>query len=168
MFMPDFYVLEYAHWVEDPRPLPGLVRVQDWTLHLLSAATCCRPGALVVSGSAKGTNKALWFEHVEFLKIRHPEDPNHTVLAAKVNLVHIKDSGGLGRRYVPHGVTLRSLPIRRPGRPPSSDATAEIGRSSFSTRSRRWLSVSSTHSLPWPWPTTHSDDRSSRCRKSSA
>jgi hypothetical protein len=100
MFVRDFFVVVYAHWVEDPRPVHGLVRVQVWTLHLLSAATSSRPGALVESGSAKGTNKALWFQHVEILKIRHPDDPSRTVLAAKVDLVHIKDSGGQGRRYV--------------------------------------------------------------------
>ncbi|KIW87203.1 uncharacterized protein Z519_12105 [Cladophialophora bantiana CBS 173.52] len=98
MFVQEFYVFEYAHWVEDRRPLHGLIRVEIWALQLLSGATACRPGALVVSGSAKGTNKAVWFEHVEILKIRHPENPSCTVLAAKVNLVHIKDSGGQGRR----------------------------------------------------------------------
>jgi len=100
MFVRDFYVLVYAHWVEDERRLHGLTRVQIWTLHLLSAATVSRPGALVESASAKGSNKALWFEHVDILKIRHPDDPTRTVLAVKVNLVHIKDSGGKGRRYV--------------------------------------------------------------------
>lgn len=98
MFIRDFYVIVYEHWVEDTRALHGVVRVQIWTLHLLSAATANRPGALVESSSAKGTNKALWFEHVDILKIRHPQDPSRTVLAVKVNLVHIKDSGGQGRR----------------------------------------------------------------------
>lgn len=103
MFVQDFYVLEYVRWVEDPRPLHGLVLVTNWTLRLVSAATSCRPGALVESASAKGTNKALWFEHVEILKVRRPDDPSRTVLAVKLDLVHIKDSGGLGRRYVPRG-----------------------------------------------------------------
>ncbi|OQU95669.1 hypothetical protein CLAIMM_01850 [Cladophialophora immunda] len=59
MFVQEFYVFEYAHWVEDRRPLHGLIRVEIWTLQLLSGATASRPGALVESGSAKGTNKAV-------------------------------------------------------------------------------------------------------------
>ena len=74
MFVRDFYGLVYAHWVEDERRLHGLTRVQIWTLHLLSAATVSRPGALVESASAKGSNKALWFEHVYILKIRHLDE----------------------------------------------------------------------------------------------
>ena len=104
MFVRDFYVLVYAHWVEDERRLHGLARVQNWLLHLLSAATVSRPGALVESTNAKGSNKTLWFEHVDILKIRHPDDPTRTVLAVMVNLVHIKDSGGKGRWYVRESV----------------------------------------------------------------
>jgi hypothetical protein len=55
---------------------------------------------LVESSSAKGTNRALWYEHIEILKIPHPENPTREVWAVKVNLVHMKDSGGKGRRYV--------------------------------------------------------------------
>jgi hypothetical protein len=87
------------------------VPVQVWTLHLLTASISSRPGALVESGSAKGTDKALWFDHVEILKIRHPDNPSRTVLAAKMNLVHIKGSGGQGRRYVP---AHRSFPLAEP------------------------------------------------------
>lgn len=98
MFVPDFYVILYAHWVECSRLFHGFMRVQISLLYLLSGATATRPGALVESSSAKGTNKGLWFEHIEILKIRHPIDPSRTILAAKVDLVHIKDSGGKGRR----------------------------------------------------------------------
>ncbi|KAK4934783.1 hypothetical protein LTR10_024040 [Elasticomyces elasticus] len=93
MFVRDFYVIIHAHWVEDTRPLHGLVRLELSALYLLSAATATRPGALVESNSARGSNKALWMEHVEVLKIRHPTKSDAVVLAVKVNLVHIKDSG---------------------------------------------------------------------------
>ena len=108
MFVQDFYVILYVHWVEDARFLPGLVRTQISTLYLLSAATATRPGALVESSSAKGTNKALWYEHVEILKTRPPNDPTRTVMAVRVNLVHVKDSRGKGRRYVSWPLESRS------------------------------------------------------------
>lgn len=101
MFVQEFWVLEYAHWVEDPKRLPGLVRVQVWVMHLISAATSCRPAAVSESSSAKGTNKALWFKHVEILKIRHPDNSGRIVHAAKVDLVNIKDSGGQGKPCAP-------------------------------------------------------------------
>jgi hypothetical protein len=49
-------------------------------LYLLSAATATRPGALLESSSAKGTNKALWYEHIEILKIPHPENASREAI----------------------------------------------------------------------------------------
>lgn len=100
MFAREFYVIQYAHWIKDTRPLHGLVPVGIWVPYLLSVATATRPGAPVESSGAKGTNKALWYEHVDILEIRHPDNPSRTVMAVKVNLVHIKESAGKGRRYV--------------------------------------------------------------------
>ena len=98
MHAQDLYAIQHAHWVDDPKALHGLERVQFSLLLLLSAATATRPGALVESGSAKGSNKALCFEHVSLLKVRDTKDPSRSTIAAKVDLVHIKNSGGKGRR----------------------------------------------------------------------
>jgi hypothetical protein len=35
MFVRDFYVIMYAHWVEDRKPLPGLLRLEISVLYLL-------------------------------------------------------------------------------------------------------------------------------------
>jgi hypothetical protein len=52
----------------------------------------------VESGSAKGSNKALLYEYVSILKVRDTKDPSRSTIAVKVDLVHIKNSGGKGRR----------------------------------------------------------------------
>ena len=100
MYVQDLYAVIYAHWVEDTKALHGQLRVEISLLLLLSAATTTRPGALVESGSAKGSNKALSYEHVSIMKVRDVKDPNRTTTVAMVNLVHIKNSGGKGRRLV--------------------------------------------------------------------
>jgi hypothetical protein len=82
MFVWDFYVIMYAHWAEEPEATPGCTAIGD----ICPVSPPCRdddPGrrGVVESSSGKSTNKAL-------------------VWAVKVNLVHIKDSGGKGRRCV--------------------------------------------------------------------
>ena len=58
----------------------------------------CRHGdptrASVESSSTEGTNRALWYEYIEILKLPHPKDPTREVWAVQVNLVHTKDLGG--------------------------------------------------------------------------
>ncbi|KAF1343495.1 hypothetical protein EJ07DRAFT_186564 [Lizonia empirigonia] len=71
MYVQDLYAILHALWVNDTKPLHGLVRVQISLLLLLSAATATRPGAIVESASAKGSNKALSFKHIEILKRFH-------------------------------------------------------------------------------------------------
>ncbi|KAF1344335.1 hypothetical protein EJ07DRAFT_160652 [Lizonia empirigonia] len=71
MYVQDLYAILHALWVNDTKPLHGLVRVQISLLLLLSAATATRPGAIVESASAKGSNKALSFKHIEILKSWH-------------------------------------------------------------------------------------------------
>jgi hypothetical protein len=46
-FVRDFYMIIYTHWVEDPKPNPGVLRLEVSVLYLLSAATAPRLGALV-------------------------------------------------------------------------------------------------------------------------
>jgi hypothetical protein len=100
MHVQDLYAILHAHWADDTKALHGLSRVQISLLLLLSAATATRPGALVESSSAKGSNKALSFEHVSIMKVGDVKDPSRSTIVAKVNLVHIKNSGGKGRRLV--------------------------------------------------------------------
>ena len=100
MHVQDLYAIQHAHWADDTKPLHGLSRVQISLLLLLSAATATRPGALVESSSAKGSNKALSYKDVSIFKARDAKDQNRTTIAVKVNLVHIKNSGGKGRRLV--------------------------------------------------------------------
>ncbi|KAJ9634908.1 hypothetical protein H2199_008772 [Coniosporium tulheliwenetii] len=98
MYVQGLYVIIHAHWVEDTKALHGRLRVEISLLLLLSAATTTRPGTLVESGSAKGSNKALSYEHISIMKVRDVKDSNRTTTVAMVSLVHIKNSGGKGRR----------------------------------------------------------------------
>ena len=84
----------------DPKPRHGQIRVEMSLILLLSAATATRPGAPVKSASAKGNNKARSYEHISIMRVRDVNDPNRTTTVAMVNLVHIKNSGGKGRRSV--------------------------------------------------------------------
>ena len=98
MSVRDLYVILHAHWTRDTRPCHGRFRVEISLLLLLSVATATRPGALVESGSAKHSNKALSYEHVSIMRVRDVTNPDRTTTVAKVDLVHIKSSGGKGRR----------------------------------------------------------------------
>jgi hypothetical protein len=100
MYKEDMHVILSAHWMIDPKPRHGRFRVQLDTIFLLSAATGTRPQALIESSSAKGSNKALSYEHIEILRVRDKYNWNRTTTVARVILVYIKNSGGKGRRYV--------------------------------------------------------------------
>ena len=91
MFVHDFYPILHALWVDDVKPLHGLVRVQISVLLLLSAVTATRPGALVESASNKGSNKAIWYKDVELMKVRGLDDPRKSTIIANVTFVHIKN-----------------------------------------------------------------------------
>jgi HD superfamily phosphodiesterase len=56
-----------------------------------SAATATRPGAIVESASAKGSNKALSFENIELLKVYSIIDPSQSTIVANVNLKNVKN-----------------------------------------------------------------------------
>jgi len=97
MYVQDLYAILHAHWVDDTKALHGRLRAELPLLLLLSGATTTRPGALVESSSAKGSNKALSYEHVTVMKVRDITDPKCSTIVVKVDLVHIKNSGGKGR-----------------------------------------------------------------------
>ncbi|KAF1838361.1 hypothetical protein BDW02DRAFT_636434 [Decorospora gaudefroyi] len=87
----DLYAIFHALWVDDTKPLHGFIRVQISLLLLLSAATATRPGAIVKSASAKGSNKALSFKNIKLLKVRSVVDPSRSTIVANVNLENVKN-----------------------------------------------------------------------------
>ena len=91
MYVQDLYAILHALWVDDTKPLHGYIRVQISLLLLLSAATATRPGAIVESSSAKGSNKSLSFRNIELLKVRSTVDPSRSTIMANVNLENIKN-----------------------------------------------------------------------------
>ncbi|KAI9794438.1 MAG: hypothetical protein M1816_005508 [Peltula sp. TS41687] len=98
MDVQDLCVVIHADWVEDTKALHGLLRVEISMLLLLKRRYTTRPGALVESSSAKGSDKALSYELISVMRVRGVKDPNHTTTVAMVDLVHIKNSGGKGKR----------------------------------------------------------------------
>ena len=132
MYVQDLYSVLHALWVDDTKALHGRIRVQLSLMLLLSGATATRPGALIESGSARGSNKALSYEHITLLKVCNTTDREHSTIVAKVNLVHIKNSGGKGRRYV-LAILYTAMPF--------TDCIK--GRNSYSALKASQLSVSS-------------------------
>jgi hypothetical protein len=63
------------------------LRVQLALLLLISGFTATRPGALV-------GRKPLLYEHIKLLLVRSPIKGQRPSLAMRVNLAHIKRSGG--------------------------------------------------------------------------
>src|SRR5439155_9709123 len=100
IYVQDLYSILHALWVDDTKALHGRIQVQLSLMLLLSGATATRPGALIESGSARGSNKALSYEHITLLKVCDTTDRECSTIVAKINLVHIKNSGGKGRWYV--------------------------------------------------------------------
>jgi hypothetical protein len=60
-------------------------------LLLLSAAIATRPGALVESASAKGSNKAVWFKNINVIVIYSEKRSNKSTIIVNINLEHIKN-----------------------------------------------------------------------------
>ena len=50
-----------------------------------------RPGALVESVSTKGSNKALLFKDIEFMKIYSLQEPKQSTIVVNINLKHVKN-----------------------------------------------------------------------------
>src|SRR5256885_12804133 len=97
MYVQDLYAVLHALWVDDTKALHGRIRVQLSLILLLSGATSTRPGALVESGSARGSNKALLYEYITVIKVYDTIDREWSTIMIRVNLVHIKNSEGKGK-----------------------------------------------------------------------
>ena len=65
-------------------------RVQMSLLILLSAFTVWRPGAILESGGAKGSNRALRYRDVELILIPNPTLGGRDLWVMKVTLVFLK------------------------------------------------------------------------------
>jgi hypothetical protein len=100
MYVDDLYVILHAFWVDDSRPLLGFFRIQVSLLLLLCAVTASRPGAIVEGASAKGSNKALLFKHIELIKVRTIEDASKSTIVANVTLENVKNKETSGKPYV--------------------------------------------------------------------
>lgn len=99
MFVQDLFAILYALWVDDTKPLHGLIRTQISLLLLLSAATSTRPGALVEAFSDNGNNNVLCFKDVELMIVRSIKDPQKHIPVAHVNLEHVKNEDKSGTPY---------------------------------------------------------------------
>ncbi|KAF1358608.1 hypothetical protein EJ07DRAFT_166844 [Lizonia empirigonia] len=97
MYVQDLYAILHALWVDDTKPLHGYVRVQISLPLLLSAATATKPGAIVESASAIGSNKSLSFKNIELLKVRSIADPSRSTIVANINLENIKNKEKNGK-----------------------------------------------------------------------
>jgi hypothetical protein len=91
MYVQNLYAILHALWVDNIKPLHGFIRVQISLLLLLSAATATRPGAIVESASAKGSNKALLFKNIEHMKVRSIKHRSQSTIVVNVNLENIKN-----------------------------------------------------------------------------
>ena len=92
MYIQDLYTILYALWVDDTKAIYSQIWVQLSLIFLLSSTTSIRPEALVESGNARGSNKALLYEYIIVMKIYNTIDREQSTVIIGVNLVHIKNS----------------------------------------------------------------------------
>jgi len=104
MYVQDFHIIHSAHWKYDEKALHGYIRVSEDLAMLLSVATATRPAALVEGAAAKGTNKVLCWEHALLMKVSLVTDPGRSTILALVDLVHVKNAEGNGRKLVHHAL----------------------------------------------------------------
>ncbi len=125
MYVQDFHIIHSAHWRLDPKAMHGHTRVSESLMMLLSVSTATRPAALVEGGSAKGSNKALWWKHVLLMKVPCTKNPGQSTIVALVNLEHIKNAESSGRR-----LDLTASMFQRP------KLTSDLGRNSSFVKRR--------------------------------
>ncbi|PGH23708.1 hypothetical protein AJ80_02314 [Polytolypa hystricis UAMH7299] len=83
-------VLHY-HWCLDSLVVPHeRYTVQLPLLMLMTAYTSSRPGALIESGCARGSNDALRYRDVVLRVIPNPDEPHRHVLVMEVTLMFMK------------------------------------------------------------------------------
>ncbi len=83
-------VLQY-HWAFDTETFPHeRQRVQLSLLLLMAAYTATRPGALVESGCARGSNRAICYKDIDLLILSIPNPGERDVLIMEATLIHRK------------------------------------------------------------------------------
>jgi hypothetical protein len=83
-------VLQY-HWAFDREAFPHeRQRVQLSLLLLMAAYTATRPGALVESGCARGSNRAICYKDINLLILSNPNPGERDLLVMEVTLVYRK------------------------------------------------------------------------------
>ena len=87
MYVQDLYAILHAHWVDDTKALHGRLQAELPLLLLLSGATTTRPGALVESNSAQGSNKVLSYDQITVMNVRNVINPTCSIIVVKVELL---------------------------------------------------------------------------------
>nr|KMM73308.1 hypothetical protein CPAG_09597 [Coccidioides posadasii RMSCC 3488] len=91
MSVEDLLSILHYHWCLDTSPVPHeRYTVQLPLLMLMTAYTSSRPGALIESGCARGSNDALRYRDVVLRVIPNPEQPDRHVLVMEVTLMYMK------------------------------------------------------------------------------
>ncbi|TPX19903.1 hypothetical protein DIZ76_017697 [Coccidioides immitis] len=91
MSVEDLLSILHYHWCLDTSPVPHeRYTVQLLLLMLMTAYTSSRPGALIESGCARGSNDALRYRDVVLRVIPNPEQPDRHVLVMEVTLMYMK------------------------------------------------------------------------------
>ena len=90
MYVKDLYAILHALWIDDRKPLHGLVRIFISLLLVLSAVTGSRPAALV----------ALTFKDIEIMMAPSVESPGQGTILVNVNLDKTKNASRGGKPYV--------------------------------------------------------------------
>jgi hypothetical protein len=89
-----FQILQY-HWAFDTGSLPHeRQRVQLSLLLLMMAYTSSRPGAIVESGCAKGSNEALCYKDIKILVIPGSDGAYRDTLVMTITLRYMKGCRG--------------------------------------------------------------------------
>jgi len=95
MSVNDLFQILHNHWAFDAGTFPHeRQRVQLSLLLLMMAYTSSRPGAIVESGCAKGSNEALCYKDVKILVIPAPDGAYRDKLVMTVSLRYMKGCRG--------------------------------------------------------------------------
>ncbi|OJD13734.1 hypothetical protein ACJ73_09169 [Blastomyces percursus] len=107
MNVEDIISILHYHWCLDTYPVPHeRYTVQLPLLMLATAYTSSRPGTLIESGCARGSNDALRYRDVVLRVIPNPEQPDRHVLVMEVTLMYMKGKRNKSHREAPFSLDL--------------------------------------------------------------
>lgn len=91
MSVDDLRCLVRHHWVHDQEKYPTeRQRIQMSLLLLLAAFTASRPGPIIESRCAKGSNQALQYRDIELMLVSNPMSGERDTWVMKVTFVFMK------------------------------------------------------------------------------